>query len=164
MWSWQQGWQGRECREHDPSGSAGERSAAPAPAAEESLQVLASGDEERLAVDLLQPSQSEASQPVPGLGLGEERFDPDLPFAHGLLVGLTRLIAADPRQIRFIEVPRHLAPLAALCALRLEGASVARLRRRLVDPQSLRVPVLAEPQRLAARAVEDVLLSVVGER
>src|SRR5689334_9160242 len=96
MWSRRQGWRERAFGEHDPRGSAGERPPTPPPPTQQALQVLPSRHEHGLAVDLLQSSESEATESMPVLGLGEERFYPHLAFPHGLGGGLGVVVAAHP--------------------------------------------------------------------
>ena len=99
---------------------------------------------------LLQPPQPEPPQPVPVLGLGEERFDPDLAFAHRLGVGLGRVVAAHPVQVRLVEAARPTRrPRWRGGALGAERAGAHRRRRGLVDPALRGVALGQEAQRLA---------------
>ena len=75
--------------------------------------------------DLPDPAQPEPAQAVPVLGLGEERLDPDLPFAHRLLVGLGGVVAAHPVQVVGVEGAVDDAAVVAVGASRLERAGVA---------------------------------------
>src|SRR5215217_7859681 len=80
--------------EHHPRGPARPGAPAPAELAQQPLEVLAGGDQLGLDVDLLRPPQAKPPQPVPVLGLGEERFHPDFAFAHRLGEVLGRVVAA----------------------------------------------------------------------
>ena len=82
----------------------------PTPTDSASASVLASRNEERLTVDPLQPTQAEATQAMPVLGFGKERFDPHLSFAHRLGVGLGRVVGARPVQGGLVEVTSHATP------------------------------------------------------
>ncbi len=79
--------------------STGQRAPSPAPFLEEPLQVLPSGDQQRLAIDPPEPSQPKPSQPMPVFGFREQRLDPDLPFAHGLLICFGQMVSPYPIQI-----------------------------------------------------------------
>ena len=76
--------------------------------------------------------QAEAPQPVPVLGLGEERFDPDLPFAHRLGVGLGRVVGAHPSRYASSRCrpTRRPRSLVVHC---LRSAQVRQTRRGGVD-------------------------------
>ena len=76
---------------------------------------------------------------MPLLRLSKERFDPHLPFAHRLLVGLGRVIAAHLLQVVGMERPMHDAPVAAFRATLLEWAGVAGRGMDTVDNHSLGV-------------------------
>ena len=58
-----------------------------APEGEQSLSVLARGDQQCFYVYLLKPPQPKPPHPVPVFGLCEQRLDPHPPLAQSLLVG-----------------------------------------------------------------------------
>src|SRR5919112_5345777 len=71
----------------------------PAGCRQPALQILPSCDEQPLDVCHDEAPQPEATQPMPLLGFGKEWLDPALPFAHRLLVGRGRVVAAHPVEI-----------------------------------------------------------------
>src|ERR671915_468345 len=93
-----------------PRGATGPRPPAPAAAPEQALEVLPGGGQQGLAVHLRQPAQPEAPQPVPLLGLPEERLDPDGALARGLRVGLGGVVGAHAVKILLVEAPVDDAP------------------------------------------------------
>ena len=98
---------------------------APTLLGEVALQVLPSRNQHALDVHIVHPAESEATQPMPLLGLGEERFHPDPPFAHGLLEGWCSGRTFDPLHGRRMERAMHLSPLVARRAGGFQGAGVA---------------------------------------
>ena len=68
--------------------------------------------------------------PVLRLGLSKQRFDPDLPFAHRLLVRLGGVVAADPLQVGLVEAALHFEEAAvALQTITLPDAGQAGMVR-----------------------------------
>src|SRR3954453_15083951 len=100
---------------------------------------------------------------MPGLGLREERLDPDLTFAHRLGVGLGGVVAPHPVEIRLVEAARELPPVGTAGALDLQRAGVTGSGWCPVDSGPLGVLVLAEGQFLATGAVIDIALGFIGE-
>src|SRR5687767_2239252 len=78
-------------------------------------------------------------------------------------MGLGRVVATDPVEVRLVEAAGHLPPLGARSTAGLERAGVAGGRRRLVDPLPFDVPVLAEALGLTPEAPVGVGFGVVGE-
>src|SRR4051794_35693371 len=125
---------------------------APASPSQQSLHVLARRDEERLVVDLGQPSEAEPAQPVPDLGLGEERLDPDLALAHRPRELLGLGVAAYALQVRLVYVAADPPPAWRGRALGTAGTRRAGARRGRGDPALGGVALGQEAQRLPARA------------
>src|SRR5215204_5365341 len=67
----------------------------PALGGQQALHVLASRDQQSLDVGVHHATYPEPTEAVPLLGLGKQRFDPDLPLADRLLADLGRMGAAD---------------------------------------------------------------------
>ena len=110
------------------------RPAPPASLPEQPLQVLAGRDQQCLGVDLPEPSEPEAAQPVPVLGLAEERLDPHAALAEGLLVGGRALVRADAVDVVRPEGAGQGAAQAAVGALSPHGAGGADRPVSAVDP------------------------------
>src|SRR5918998_4038285 len=93
---------------------------------EQPLYVLACPDEQGFSVHLLQSAQPEPPQPMPVLGLAEERFNPHLALPQCLAVGFGIAVATHPVEILLIKAaPDPTSLLLALRAAALEGARVA---------------------------------------
>src|SRR5262245_32795584 len=88
--------QRRQEWEHEASDSARPRAPSPAVMTQQAFGVLPGRDEQHLHRELLKPSHAEALSTMPGLGLSEERLDPDLAFAHRFGVRLSVVVAAHP--------------------------------------------------------------------
>src|SRR4051812_4258217 len=130
---------------------------------QEALEILTSGYQQALAVDLQETPEPEAAQPVPVLGFSKERLDPDLPFAHRLPVNLGGVVAADLLQVVSREGPVHDAALVAGRALGLDGARVTSRRVGPIDDLFLGVLGFAAWQGLALWAAVQVSRGVVAE-
>src|SRR5918999_939441 len=93
---------------------------------EQPLDVLSRGDEQGFGVHLLRSPQPEPPQPMPVLGLAEERFNPHLAPPQCLAVGFGIAVATHPVEILLIKAaPDPTSLLLALRAAALEGARVA---------------------------------------
>ncbi len=100
---------------------------------------------------------------MPLLGLGKAWLDPHLSLPHGLLVGLSRVVAAHCLEVDLVEAALDLPPVRTRGALGLERASVAASCRCLVNADPFGVLVLAEAQCLAAGTAVAVSLGIKGE-
>src|SRR5215218_9230898 len=98
---------------------------APADRGQPALEVLTSGHQQALDVDVRETPEPESAQPVPVLGLSEQRLDPDLPFPHRLPIDLGRVVAADILKVISIEGAVDDAATVAGCALGLDWTRVA---------------------------------------
>ena len=105
----------------------------PVPEGEQTLDVLAGGDQQGLHVYLLQPSEPESPQAVPVFGLVEQGFHPHSSLAQRLLVGEGPAVGPDPVDVGLVEVAEH---LAARLVVRASGPQFARAGVRLVDGQA----------------------------
>src|SRR5690349_13037279 len=84
-------------------------------------------------VGVAQPSPTKSTQSVPGLALGEAGRDPDLAFAHRLLVRLGGVVAAHLLEIvRRAGAVDDATPVAGR-ALGLDRADVARRGVSAID-------------------------------
>src|SRR5215211_7159355 len=150
-------------REDHARSPARPRATSPTLFAEQALEILAGSDELGLEVDLLRSPESEAAQPVPVLGLGEERLDPDLPFAHRLRVRLGLVVAAHPVQIGLVETAPDAPAARCGCALRTERADRTGRCWCLVDaPMGSRI-LRTEAQGLLSRTARGVRLWLVDK-
>jgi hypothetical protein len=64
---------------------------------------------------------------MPALGFGEERLDPHLPLAHGLLASLGLVVVPDSLKVVLIEAATQEATAVAVGAFALQRAGVAYL-------------------------------------
>src|SRR5215218_6210510 len=100
---------------------------------------------------------------MPLLGFGKEGLDPDLPFAHRLLVGLGQVVAADFVEVLGVEGAVDDAAVIAGGALGLHRTRVAGRRVGTVDDLVLGVLGLATREELPLRAAVGILPRIVGE-
>src|SRR4051794_25475382 len=100
---------------------------------------------------------------MPLLRFGKERLDPDLAFAHGLSVGLRRVVAPDPVEVGLVEAAADPPAAWRGRALLLERTGLAGCRWRLVDPAMGRLALREEAQHRPAGAAVDVCCGVVAE-
>src|SRR5215208_3694847 len=100
---------------------------------------------------------------MPFLGFGKEGLDPDLAFAHRLLVGLGRVVAVDPVEIGLGDGAVDHAAMLAGRALGLDEASIADPRVRAIDDLVFGVLGLPARQELPLRAAVGVLNGIVAE-
>src|SRR5215208_5096903 len=70
---------------------------------EQPLDVLPRGGHQDLAVRPLQRPEPHPLHPMPLLGFAEERLDPHLPLAHGLLARLGFVVGAHPLCVALVE-------------------------------------------------------------
>src|SRR5438128_2148588 len=101
---------------------------------------------------------------MPGLGFGKEGLDPDLPFAHRLLVRLGGVVAAHSVEISLGEGAVDDAALVTARALGFDGTGVAAGRVGAIDHLVFGVLDLAAEQALPLRAAIDVLVGIVAKR
>ncbi len=154
---WRRCWEDHSCRSVWP------RTLPPAPPAEQPLQLLPHCNQLSLDIDLLQPTETEAPQSVPVLGLGEERFNPDLPLPHRLGRGLRRVGAPHALQIRLLKAAPDPPSAPRGGALRPERAGRTGRRRRLAHPPIGPIARREEAQRLVSRTTVGIDRGVVGE-
>src|SRR5260221_222545 len=83
--------------------------------AQEPLQVLPCGYQQPLDVDLPQPPQSKAAQPMPLFGFTKERFNPDRAFAQRLFVDLGLAIGGGAVKCKSSELLGHLGGDGRVC-------------------------------------------------
>src|SRR5688572_3022491 len=100
---------------------------------------------------------------MPVFGFAEERFDPDLAFAHGFCVGGGGVIAPHPLQILGVEGAVHLTPLIAAGAGSFDRAAIAGRGSRAVDDDLFLVLRGSSPEWVALRALVLIPFRVVGE-
>ena len=108
------------------------------------------------------PPRPEPPEPVPVLGVGEERLHPHLAFAHGLGEGFRRVVAAHTVEVGLVEVAPHPSPTPRRGARRLERTRGARRGRRLVDPPTCPIVLGDEVPHLVPWAAIGVILVVTG--
>ncbi len=130
---------------------------------EQPFQILASCNQRGFDVDLPESAKSEPTQAVPVLGFPEERFDPDLPLGHRLLVGRGLVVGTHAVEVLSVQRLPDLASLVTLSAGSLQRARVTRRRLSLVDHDAFGVLGGLSPEHLAFRAAELVALGIVGE-
>ena len=122
---------GPEDREDDPGGAARKRASPPPSPTPQPLHVLPSGDQLRLAVDLLQPPQPETPEPVPRFGLGEAEYLGGRP-RPAVCASLWRRAPSHGSRAPAPPTPRHDAVPRAAPALRsCTGAGARRWPRLL---------------------------------
>jgi hypothetical protein len=100
---------------------------------------------------------------VPVLRFGEQGLDPDLPFAHGLLIRRRGVIAPHALQIVGVERAVDDATVVALGTCGLDWASVAGRGPGRVDDHFLTVLGRLPLQRMVLRTAVLVSLGVVRE-
>jgi len=93
----------------DHRGRGREWAAAPAPPTKQTFEVLPGRREQRLTGDPPQPPQPEAPQPVPVLGLPEQRLDPHLPLAQRPLIESGAPVGAHPVEVGLVVVNANIA-------------------------------------------------------
>jgi len=96
------------------------------------LQVLPGCHPPPLHVHVVQPAEQEAPELVPVFGLAEQRLDPDLPFAQGLLVRFSGLVGTHPIQTGFIDTAAEATPLLSSGTLGFEWAVITVLGMCLI--------------------------------
>src|SRR5436305_1506007 len=62
---------------------------------------------------------------MPIFGFCKERFDPDLPFAHGFVVSLRLVVALDAFEIGGMEGAMHLPTVVARGTVRFQRTGIA---------------------------------------
>jgi len=101
---------------------------------------------------------------MPVFALRKQRLDPDAPLAHGFLILLSCMISPDTIKILFIKTPFEHASLIARSTLRLQRASIARGRIRLIALLSLRVCIGMKWQDGIIGTDVDVVFRVIAKR
>ena len=89
------------------------------------LYVLSRSGQQSFCVYSLERPEPESSHPMPALGFGEERLDPHLPLAHGLLASLGLVVVPDSLKVVLIEAATQEATAVAGGAFALQRAGVA---------------------------------------
>jgi hypothetical protein len=105
------------------------RSSPPASLPEQSFQVLAGRDQQRLGVHLPQPPKPEAAQAMPFLGFAKEGLDPGPSLVHRLPIGGRLVVGPHVAEVISVQEPMDLATPVPLGAGGLHRARV--MGRRL---------------------------------
>src|SRR5215212_8469313 len=94
------------------------------------LYVLSRSGQQSFCVYSLERPEPESSHPMPALGFCEERLDPHLPLAHGLLASLGLVVVPDSLKVVLIEAATKEATAVAVGAFALQRAARCIPRRR----------------------------------
>src|SRR6185312_10219351 len=100
---------------------------------------------------------------MPVFALCKQRFDPDTPLAHGLLILLSWMICPNAIKILFIKTPFEEATLIARGTLRFERTCIACCRIRLIAFLSLRVCICVKWQDGLMRADVNIAFRIIAK-
>src|SRR3712207_2877029 len=127
------------------------------------LYVLSRSGQQSFCVYSLERPEPESSHPMPALGFGEERLDPHLPLAQGLLASLGLVVVPDSLKVVLIEAATQEATAVAVGAFALQRGGVAYLGVGPVLGYHLCVGVADVAQLFAAGADVEVSFLIVAE-
>src|SRR5258706_145116 len=151
----------RACWRHQSHRRGRKRTSSPSSPLEQAFEILTGGHHKGFAVDSPESAQAKASHPMPLLGFGKERLNPDFPLAHRFLIRCSLVIGAHTLGILFPQVTMDRPAMGAGRTLAFQRAAITCFCLCSIDPYIYHMPRVVVRKLFPLRTGIDVLLCVI---